>query len=69
MFCLTALDVFWQLATAIGFQFLYHIRTDLGNQAEDMFGCEGFKTLSIHSMTYSHITGKAQQTFINFLWV
>ena len=64
---LTLLDVLWQFAAAVGFQFLYHVGTDLGNQAENVFGGEGFKTLPIHGMADSHIAGKAQQSFVHIL--
>ena len=65
--CFPLLDIRWQFAAAIGFQFLYHVRTNLGNQAEDVFGGEGFKTLPVHGMADRHIAGKAQQTFVHIL--
>ena len=65
--CFPLLDIRWQFAAAIGFQFLYHVRTNLGNQAEDVFGFERLKALSIHRATDSHIAGKAQQSFVHIL--
>ena len=65
--CFPLLDIRWQFAAAIGFQFLYHVRTNLGNQAKDVFGGEGFKTLPVHGMADRHIAGKAQQTFVHIL--
>ena len=67
MLRLTPLYGLWQFAAATRFQFLYHIRAELGNQAEDVFGGEGFKTLPVHGMADRHIAGKAQQTFIHIL--
>ena len=67
MLCFPLLDIRRQFAAAIGFQFLYHVRANLGNQAEDVFGGKGFKTLPVHGMADSHIAGKAQQTFIHIL--
>jgi len=67
MLRLTALDVLWQFAAAGCFQLLYQIRAKLGNQAEDMFGGKGFKTLSIHRAADRHIAGKVQQTFVHIL--
>ena len=67
MLRLTALYVLWQFAAAGCFQLLYQIRAKLGNQAEDMFGGKGFKTLSIHRAADRHIAGKAQQAFIHIL--
>ena len=65
--CFPLLDIRRQFAAAIGFQFLYHVRTNLGNQAKDVFSGEGFKTLPIHRMADRHIAGKAQQTFVHIL--
>ena len=65
--CFPLLDIRRQFAATIGFQFLYHVRTNLGNQAKDVFSGEGFKTLPIHRMADRHIAGKAQQTFIHIL--
>ena len=48
MLCFPLLDIRRQFAATIGFQFLYHVRTNLGNQAKDVFSGEGFKTLPIH---------------------
>ena len=65
--CFPLLDIRRQFAAAIGFQFLYHVRANLGNQAEDVFGGKGFKTLPVHGMADSHIAGKAQQVFVHIL--
>ena len=67
MLCFPLLDIRWQFAATIGFQFLYHVRTKLGNQAEDVFGGEGFKTLPVHGMADRHIAGKVQQPFVHIL--
>ena len=67
MLRLTPLDVLWQFAAAIGFQFLHHVGTELGNQTEDVFGFKRFKALSIHRAADSHIAGKAQQPFVHIL--
>ena len=39
----------------------------MGNQAENVFGGEGFKTLPVHGMADRHIAGKAQQPFVHIL--
>ena len=67
MLRLTPLDALWQFAAAIGFQLLHHVRAKLGNQAKNVFGCERFKTLSIHCMADRHIAGKVQQPFVHIL--
>ena len=52
---------------------LHHIWAKLGDQAEDVLGGEGFKTLPIHRMADGHIAGKVQQAVIHIfraqLWV
>ena len=58
---------FGNLPLPVGFQLLHHIGAKLGNQAEDVLGGEGFKTLPIHRMADRHIAGKAQQAFIHIL--
>ena len=67
MLCFPRLDVRRQFAAAIGFQFFYHVGTELGNQAEDVFGFERLKTLPIHGVADCHIAGKAQQPFVHIL--
>ena len=61
------LDVRRQFAAATRFQFLYHVRAELGNQTENMPGRENFKTLPIYCMADRHIAGKVQQSFIHIL--
>ncbi|EDS08839.1 hypothetical protein ANACOL_04451, partial [Anaerotruncus colihominis DSM 17241] len=61
MLRLTPLDVLWQFAAASCFQLLHHVGTELGNQAEDVFGFKILKALSIHRAADRHIAGKAQQ--------
>ena len=67
MLCFPLLDVRRQFAAATRFQFLYHVRAELGNQTENMPGRERFKTLPIYCMADRHIAGKVQQSFIHIL--
>ena len=65
MFRFPFLDVRRQFAAAVGFQFLYHIRAELGNQAEDMLSGEVLKTQAVHGIADCHIAGKAQQVLVH----
>ena len=67
MFRFPFLDVRRQFAAAVGFQFLYHIRAELGNQAEDMLSGEVLKAQPIHGIADRHIAGEAQQPFVHIL--
>ena len=65
--CFPLLDVRRQFAAAVGFQLLYHIRAELGNQAEDMLSGEVLKAQPIHGIADRHIAGEAQQPFVHIL--
>ena len=67
MFRFPFLDVRRQFAAAVGFQLLYHIRAELGNQAKDMLSGEVLKAQPIHGIADRHIAGEAQQPFIHIL--
>ena len=67
MLRLTPLDALWQFAAAARLQLFHHVRAELRNQAENVFGGEGVVAGPIYRITDRHIAGKAQQAVIYIL--
>ena len=67
MFRFPFLDVRRQFAAAVGFQLLYHVGAELGNQAEDMLGGEVLEAQPVHGIADRRIAGEAQKPSVHIL--